>query len=100
MQLRIYSIQGRSQREAGWAKTLSWKCFTLLGNGATGGLSQRGQASPYFCYIFLLILVKKTKDFHPKFHVCFFLPDNGENQTKKGLHRKFNAFIRVNFIFR
>ena len=32
--------------------------------------------------------------------MCFFLPDNGENQTKEGLHRKFNAFICVIFIFR
>ena len=49
----------------------SWKCFSLLGNGATNGLSQRGQASPYICYIFLLILVEKTIDFYPKFHVFF-----------------------------
>ena len=40
-----------------------WKCFCLLVNGATSGLSQRRQASPYICYIFLLILVEKTKGF-------------------------------------
>ena len=56
----------------------SWKWFSLLGNGATSGLKQ---ASPYICYIFVLILVKKTKSFYRKFHV-FFLPDDGENQTK------------------
>ena len=32
--------------------------------------------------------------------MLFFLPDNGENQTKQDLHRKFNAFIRAIFIFR
>ena len=46
--------------------------FSLYGNGATSGLSQRGQASPYICYIFLLILVEKTKGFYPKFYVLFF----------------------------
>ena len=91
MQLQIYSTQDRSQREAGWAKTLP-------GN-ASASLPTVQLASPYFCYIFLLILVKKTKGFYPKFHV-FFLPDNSENQSKAGLHRKFNACIRVIFIFR
>ena len=74
--------------------------FSLFGNGATSGLSQRGQASPYICYIFLLILMEKTKSFYPKFYVFFFLPDDGENRTKDGLHRKFNAFLCVISIFR
>ena len=86
-----YSTQDRSQREAGWAKTLH-------GN-ALASLPTVQLVSPYFRNIFLLILVKKTKGCYPKFHV-FFLPDNGENQTKEGLHRKFNAFVGVIFIFR
>ena len=30
MQLQIYSTQGRSQREAGWAKTLSGNALAFL----------------------------------------------------------------------
>ena len=48
-----------------------WKCFSLLGNGATSGFSQREQASPYICGIFLLNLVEKTKRFYRKFYVFF-----------------------------
>ena len=45
----------------------SRKCFSLLGNGAISGFSQRKQASPYICGIFLLNLVEKTKRFYHKF---------------------------------
>ena len=41
------------------------KKFSLLGTGATSGLCQHRQASPYISYIFLLILVEKTKRFLP-----------------------------------
>ena len=99
MQLQIYSIQGRCQRKAGWAKTLPGNAFSHLGNDATSGLSQKRQVSPYICYIFLLILVEKAKGFYHKFHV-FFLPDKAKNQIKEGLHQKLNAFIPVIFIFR
>ena len=73
--------------------------FSLLGNGATSGLSKRGQALPYICYIFLLILEGKQKVYTLNF-MFFFLPDNGESQTNDSLHRKCNVFIRVIFIFR
>ena len=32
--------------------------------------------------------------------MLFFLPDNGENQTKEHLHQKLNAFIRIICVFR
>ena len=96
MQLQIYSTQGRSQREAGWAKTLPRNALASL--EMVQQVSQWGQSSPYICYIFLLTLVEKTKDFYCTFHI-FILPDNGENQIKEGLHRKFNTFSRVIFLF-
>ena len=101
MQLQIYSIQKAvAKRKPAGIKEVgfSWKCFSLRGNGAVSGLSQKRQSSPYICYAFLLILVDKTEDFYLKFPV--FLPDNGKNQTKEDLHRKFNAFICAIFIFR
>ena len=100
MQLQIYSTQGHSQREASWAKSPRpfLEKFSLLGNGATIGLSQRGQASSYIYYIFLLILLVKTKGFYPNFYAVFFCQIKVKT-TPKTVFTENSMLLFVSFLF-
>ena len=117
MQLQIYYMYSKPQPKRNrLGQDPSWKCFSLLGNGATSALCQRRQASPYICYIFLFILVEKTKGFYLKFDalslfpifvVCFFTEicctwgpmSKGatvEQETKKKLQNLYSfAYLRM-----
>ena len=76
----------------------SWKCFSLLGNGATSGFIQREQASPYICGIFLLNLVEKTKRFYRKFYAFFFCQIMVKTKPKN-VFTKNSMLLFVSFLF-
>ena len=72
--------------------------FSLLGNGATSGFSQREQASPYICGIFLLNLVEKTKRFYRKFYAFFFSQIMVKTKLKN-VFTKNSVLLFVSFLF-
>ena len=76
----------------------SWKCFKLLGNGVTSGFSQREQASPYICGIFLLNLVEKTKRFYRKFYAFFFCQIMVKTKPKN-VFTKSSMLLFESFLF-
>ena len=86
----FYSRQEPKENRIG--QTPSCECFSPLGSGASSGLNQRSQLHNKFATSLHRFYVEKTKVFFLN-NLCFFGPDERENQTQTRSLPKIQSFI-------